>query len=116
MEIVPGAVDKPPRVVTAVDPGEQQQSQVRSLAMYSLTMTDEKLAVDTTSFIGDEGIETDELEMAEKEVRALLYTVENLRKQPTDERGGDGQAVEGETAEGQTAQGHEAPDVEPMQE
>ncbi|KAH6998372.1 hypothetical protein BKA56DRAFT_607916 [Ilyonectria sp. MPI-CAGE-AT-0026] len=73
---------EPPSVIVAVDSGEQ--AQVKSLAIYSLIMTDEKLAVGTTAFVKDEELEAEELDVPEKVVQGLLYNTENLRKQPTE--------------------------------
>ncbi|KAH7170646.1 hypothetical protein EDB81DRAFT_876668 [Dactylonectria macrodidyma] len=74
--------DEPPSVIIAIDAGEQ--AQVKCLAIYSLIMTDEKLAVGTTSFVNDEQLEAEELDVPEKVVQGLLYATENLRKQPVE--------------------------------
>ncbi|KAH6897140.1 hypothetical protein B0T10DRAFT_176834 [Thelonectria olida] len=107
VEVIPATNERPPQVVTAVDVGEQ--TQVKSLAIYSLIMTDEKLAVGTTSFVSDGDLETEELDIPEKAVRGLLYTVENLRKQPTAEQ-------DEEQGEEQGAPEQETPKVEAMEE
>lgn len=43
-----------------------------------------RLVVDTDSTVRDDKIAVDEPELSEADVRALLYTVENLRKQITE--------------------------------
>ncbi|KAH7162755.1 hypothetical protein B0J13DRAFT_536899 [Dactylonectria estremocensis] len=86
--------DETPSVVVAIDAGEQ--AQVKCLAIYSLIMTDEKLAVGKTSFVNDGQLETEELDVPEKVVQGLLYATENLRKQSTEpgEEQGDDQGEE----------------------
>ncbi|KAF7544189.1 hypothetical protein G7Z17_g10143 [Cylindrodendrum hubeiense] len=78
----PATIGQPPSVIAAVDAGEQ--AQVKSLAIYSLIMTDEKLAVGTTAFVSDGELEAEELDVDGKVVQGLLYNTENLRKQPTE--------------------------------
>ncbi|KAK7431040.1 tRNA (guanine-N(7)-)-methyltransferase non-catalytic subunit trm82 [Neonectria magnoliae] len=90
----PAKDGEPPRIITAVDAGEQIH--VKSLAIYSLIMTDEKLAVGTTTFVTDGDLEAEESDLSESVVRGLLYNTENLRKQPTDqgeEQSGEQQAA-----------------------
>lgn len=79
-----------PKIITAMDPNDSTQA--RSLAIYSLTMTDEKLATETTVLVDDEDIEEQELDVDVAVVRSLLYGTENLRKQRMeqgDEQGGE---------------------------
>ncbi|KAK7421962.1 tRNA (guanine-N(7)-)-methyltransferase non-catalytic subunit trm82 [Neonectria punicea] len=88
----PAKDGEPPKIITAVDAGEQ--THVKSLAIYSLIMTDEKLAVGTTTFVTDGDLEAGKSDLPETVVRGLLYNTENLRKQPTDqgeEQGGEQQ-------------------------
>ncbi|KAF4976351.1 hypothetical protein FZEAL_6971 [Fusarium zealandicum] len=87
----PADGDEPPKVIAALDPSDATKA--RSLAVYSLTMTDQKLATSTAALVNDEDIEATELEVEEKVVRSLLYNTENLRKQATDqdEDQGEGQ-------------------------
>ncbi|KAI5465920.1 hypothetical protein BGZ63DRAFT_348688 [Mariannaea sp. PMI_226] len=103
VEVVLGADGELPKLVTAVDVGEQTDA--KSLVIYSLIMTDEKLAVGEISFVRDAELEAEELDIKEDAVRGLLYNTENLRKQVTEE-GGDEQGGEG----------LEIPDVEAMEE
>ncbi|KAM5351647.1 hypothetical protein ACJ41O_004370 [Fusarium nematophilum] len=83
LAIKPASGDESPKVVTALDPSDP--SKAKSLAIYSLTMTDEKLATSTSALVNDDAIDAEELEAEEKVVRSLLYNTENLRKQPTDQ-------------------------------
>ncbi|PNY28430.1 tRNA (guanine-N(7)-)-methyltransferase non-catalytic subunit TRM82 [Tolypocladium capitatum] len=53
----------------------------KGLHVFTLTMNDGRLAVDTERSVHDEGLEAAEMEASELEIRSLLYTVENLRKQ-----------------------------------
>ncbi|KPM44697.1 hypothetical protein AK830_g1831 [Neonectria ditissima] len=91
----PAKDSEPPKVIVAVDAGEQ--THVKSLAIYSLTMTDEKLAVGTTEFVSDGDLEVEEFDLPETAVRGLLYNTESLRKQPTEQ-------VEEQSGEQQEAQ------------
>ncbi|ODA82934.1 hypothetical protein RJ55_01443 [Drechmeria coniospora] len=68
-----------PRLIVAMDPS--QVPQAKSLQMFTLEIRDGRLAIDTEPSIHEEGLEADEVEASEQEVRSLLYTVENLRKQ-----------------------------------
>ncbi|RGP81528.1 hypothetical protein FLONG3_260 [Fusarium longipes] len=78
----PATGEESPRIITALDPSDPAQA--TSLATYSLTMTDEKLATSTTTLVNDSDIEIAELDVDEKVVRGLLYNTESLRKQPTE--------------------------------
>lgn len=75
----PATSSTTPRIVCAMDTGSSTEA--RSLAIYSLTMTDEKLATETTSLVSDQSLEEDELDVDEGLVRSLLYGTGNLRKQ-----------------------------------
>ncbi|KAM4054859.1 tRNA (guanine-N(7)-)-methyltransferase non-catalytic subunit trm82 [Hirsutella rhossiliensis] len=68
----------PPKLIVAMDPGE---SSVKSLHAMILTASNGRLSVDTESSFRDEGLEADEADASESEIRRLLYTVESLRKQ-----------------------------------
>ncbi|KAF5658754.1 tRNA-methyltransferase [Fusarium heterosporum] len=94
LSIKPAEGDEPPKIVTAIDPSDATNA--KSLATYSLTMTDEKLATNTTSLVNDDEIEATELDVEDTVVRGLLYNTESLRKQTTehDEDQGDEQAPE----------------------
>ncbi|KAM0299678.1 hypothetical protein HYE67_007459 [Fusarium culmorum] len=82
LAIKPATSEESPKIVTALDPSDPTQA--KSLAIYSLTMTDEKLATSTTALVSDSDIESAELDVDEKVVRGLLYNTESLRKQPTE--------------------------------
>ena len=107
ISVKPATGDESPKIITALDPNDPTQA--KSLAIYSLTMTDEKLATSTTALVSDDEIENAELDVDEKVVRSLLYNTESLRKQPTEreeERGeeqlpGDQVMGEPEVVEGQ---------------
>lgn len=58
-----------------------QEPRAKSLHVFTLTMNDGRLAVDAESSVHDESLEAGEMEASESEIRSLLYTVENLRKQ-----------------------------------
>ncbi|KAF5020548.1 hypothetical protein F66182_7412 [Fusarium sp. NRRL 66182] len=94
LAIKPASGDEPPKIIVALDPSDPMKA--KSLAIYSLTMTDEKLATSTTVLVNDNDIEAAELDVEEKVVRSLLYNTENLRKQPTerDEERGEEQVPE----------------------
>ncbi|KAF5698961.1 tRNA-methyltransferase [Fusarium globosum] len=82
LSIKPGNGNEAPKIVAALDPSDPTQA--RSLAVYSLTMTDEKLATNTIALVDDDDIEDAELDVNEKIVRSLLYNTEPLRKQATE--------------------------------
>lgn len=82
LAIKPATGEESPKIVTALDPSGPTQA--KRLAIYSLTMTDEKLATSTTALVSDSDIESAELDVDEKVVRGLLYNTESLRKQPTE--------------------------------
>ncbi|KND95004.1 tRNA (guanine-N(7)-)-methyltransferase non-catalytic subunit trm82 [Tolypocladium ophioglossoides CBS 100239] len=84
----------PPKLFVAVDP--RQTPQAKSLHMFALTLNDGRLTVDTEPLIHDESLEAAEMEASESEIRSLLYTVENLRKQTG---GGEGAGLEGAEAD-----------------
>ncbi|KAF4968133.1 hypothetical protein FSARC_4408 [Fusarium sarcochroum] len=94
LSIKPANGDEPPKVIAATDPSDPTKA--KSLAIYSLTMTDEKLATSTTALVSDDDIEAAELDVEDKVVRTLLYNTENLRKQATerDEERGEEQIPE----------------------
>ena len=107
ISVKPATDDESPQIITAIDPNDPTQA--KSLAIYSLTMTDEKLATSTTALVSDNEIKNAELDIDEKVVRSLLYNTESLRKQPTEreEERGEEQVPEdqvmgeSEVAEGQ---------------
>ncbi|KAH6964180.1 hypothetical protein DER45DRAFT_555760 [Fusarium avenaceum] len=82
LSIKPAEGNEPVKIVTAIDPSDPTKA--KSLATYSLTMTDEKLATSTMALVNDDEIEAVELDVEDKVVRGLLYNTENLRKQATD--------------------------------
>lgn len=82
--------DSPLRLIVAIDPGETTPT--KSLHVFTLTMSDRRLAVDTETSVQDEALETDEPEVTEEDVRGLLSTTEKLRKQPSAESAEDGGA------------------------
>ncbi|KAF5597337.1 tRNA (guanine-N(7)-)-methyltransferase subunit trm82 [Fusarium pseudocircinatum] len=82
LSIKPAKGNEAPKIVAALDPSDPTQA--RSLAVYSLTMTDEKLATSTIASVDGDDIESTELDVDEKTVRSLLYNTEPLRKQATE--------------------------------
>ncbi|KAF7559784.1 hypothetical protein G7046_g4373 [Stylonectria norvegica] len=78
--------DSPPKIINAIDASDPTKA--KSLSIFSLTMNNGKLAVESTALVADDDLEAEEMEVPESEIRSLLYTVENLRKQHT-ERGED---------------------------
>lgn len=82
LAIEPATGKESPRIITALDPSDPTMA--KSLAIYSLTMTDEKLATSTTALVSDADVESAELDIDDKVVRGLLYNTESLRKQPTE--------------------------------
>ncbi|KAF5639692.1 tRNA (guanine-N(7)-)-methyltransferase subunit trm82 [Fusarium tjaetaba] len=82
LSIKPAEGNEAPKIVAALDPSDPTQA--RSLAVYSLTMTDEKLATSTIASVDGDDIESTELDVDEKTVRSLLYNTEPLRKQATE--------------------------------
>ncbi|KAF4499953.1 tRNA (guanine-N(7)-)-methyltransferase subunit trm82 [Fusarium agapanthi] len=82
LSIKPANGNEAPKIVAALDPSGPTPA--RSLAVYSLTMTDEKLATSTIASVDDDDIESTELDVDEKIVRSLLYNTEPLRKQATE--------------------------------
>ncbi|KAF4342788.1 tRNA (guanine-N(7)-)-methyltransferase subunit trm82 [Fusarium beomiforme] len=90
LSIQPANNGEAPKIIAALDPNIPTKA--KSLAVYSLTMTDEKLATSTIASVNDEDIESTELDVDENIVRSLLYNTEPLRKQSTErdeERGGE---------------------------
>lgn len=78
----------PPKLIVAMDPG---QTGARSLYATALAISDGRLAADADSSFQDEALEACEVDASESEVRRLLYTIKNLRKQT----GGGGDGTEG---------------------
>lgn len=76
------AAAAPPKVIVSVDPGEMFQA--RSLHVLSLTLNEHRLSVESDLTVRDDADADEELDVTEAEVRRLLYTVENLRKQPSE--------------------------------
>ncbi|KAJ4323455.1 tRNA (guanine-N(7)-)-methyltransferase non-catalytic subunit trm82 [Fusarium piperis] len=83
LAVKPADGDESPKIVAALDPSDPTKA--KSLAIYSLTMTDEKLATSTTALVSDDEVEAAELDVEEKVVKSLLYNTENLRKQTEQE-------------------------------
>lgn len=83
LAVKPASDDEPPKIIAALDPSDPTKA--KSLAIYSLTMTDEKLATSTTALVSDGDVEAAELDVEEKVVKSLLYNTENLRKQSEQE-------------------------------
>ncbi|KAL6869620.1 tRNA (guanine-N(7)-)-methyltransferase non-catalytic subunit trm82 [Amphichorda felina] len=77
-----------PKILAAIDPGSETPA--KNLNIFSLTTSDGRLAVDTTSHVEEDAIETGDLEVTESEVRSLLYGMEHLRKQKGGEDEGEG--------------------------
>lgn len=78
-----------PSVIAAIDPGSENPT--KSLNIFSLTMDEGRLAVDTTSYVEEDAVESSDLEVTESEVRNLLYGMEHLRKQKGTEDDGEGE-------------------------
>ena len=68
----------PPKLAVAMDPGHTPQA--KSLQVFSLATTEGRLSVDAEVPVRDESLEAGAMEASEKEIRQLLYVVENLRK------------------------------------
>ncbi|KAI8676918.1 TRNA (guanine-N(7)-)-methyltransferase non-catalytic subunit TRM82 [Fusarium sp. Ph1] len=83
LAVKPASGDESPKIIAALDPSDPTKA--KGLAIYSLTMTDEKLATSTTALVSDEDVEAAELDVEEKVVKSLLYNTENLRKQSEQE-------------------------------
>ncbi|KAJ4170362.1 tRNA (guanine-N(7)-)-methyltransferase non-catalytic subunit trm82 [Fusarium falciforme] len=93
LAVKPASGDESPKIIAALDPSDPTKA--KSLAIYSLTMTDEKLATSTTALVSDEDVEAAELDVEEKVVKSLLYNTENLRKQSEqEEEQGEAQGTE----------------------
>lgn len=73
--------------MAAIDP---EETPTKSLHVFTLTMSDGRLAVDTDTSVEDEAQEADEVDIPESEIRSLLNTVENLRKYQAAEAADDG--------------------------
>ncbi|RCI14658.1 hypothetical protein L249_6953 [Ophiocordyceps polyrhachis-furcata BCC 54312] len=95
ISVVSAADGTNPLLVVAVNPG---QSEVKSLQSFRLTIGDEnsssssssssrRLAVRPGLVFGDAALEADETDASPAEIRQLLYTVENLRKQTGENEG-----------------------------
>ncbi len=85
LSIVPKG-ESPPKIVAAIDPGagaeaETQTSSSGSLNLFSLTMSDGRLAVDAASQAQEDAVNSPDLEVTAQEIRNLLYGAEHLRKQ-----------------------------------
>ncbi|KAJ4236016.1 tRNA (guanine-N(7)-)-methyltransferase non-catalytic subunit trm82 [Fusarium solani] len=83
LAVKPASGGESPKIIAALDPSDPTKA--KSLAIYSLTMTDEKLATSTTALVSDGDVEAAELDVEEKVVKSLLYNTENLRKQSEQE-------------------------------
>ncbi|KAI8720955.1 TRNA (guanine-N(7)-)-methyltransferase non-catalytic subunit TRM82 [Fusarium sp. LHS14.1] len=94
LAVKPASGDESPKIIAALDTSDPTKS--KSLAIYSLTMTDEKLATSTTALVSDDDdVEAAELDVEEKVVKSLLYNTENLRKQSEqEEEQGEAQGTE----------------------
>ncbi|EEU46443.1 uncharacterized protein NECHADRAFT_79056 [Fusarium vanettenii 77-13-4] len=93
LAVKPASGDESPKIIAALDPSDPTKA--KSLAIYSLTMTDEKLATSTTALVSDEDVEAAELDVEKKVVKSLLYNTENLRKQSEqEEEQGEAQGTE----------------------
>ncbi|KAL2694135.1 hypothetical protein Neosp_000705 [[Neocosmospora] mangrovei] len=93
LAVKPASGDESPKIIAALDPSDPTKA--KSLAIYSLTMTDEKLATSTTALVSDDNVEAAELDVEEKVVKSLLYNTENLRKQSEqEEEQGEAQGTE----------------------
>lgn len=68
-----------PKVVVALDPGSETPAM--TINVFSLTMNENRLSVDTISHVEEDAVDTPDLEMGEKEIHNLLYNIEHLRKQ-----------------------------------
>lgn len=70
----------PPRLIIAIDPQNGVEA-ARSLNIFTLTMNEGRLSSDQISSVDDESLSVAEPELDQQEIRALLYTTEQLRKQ-----------------------------------
>lgn len=87
----------PPKVIVSLDPGNEMAA--KSINIFSLTLNEDRLSVDTISHVEEDGIDTPDLEMDEKEIHTLLYNIEHLRKQKEFGREDAGEGLEEEPVE-----------------
>ncbi|KAK7226034.1 hypothetical protein V2G26_014037 [Clonostachys chloroleuca] len=88
-----------PKVVVTLDPGSEGAAP--SLNIYSFQLSEGTLAIDTTSSVSESAAgESEDLVATETEVKALLYTVEHLRKK-TGEPEEEGEKATEASTEGQ---------------
>ncbi|CAM1506532.1 Fc.00g061730.m01.CDS01 [Cosmosporella sp. VM-42] len=95
--------DLKPTIITAIDSSDP--TTIPLVSIFSLTLNDEKLAIDSTNLLNVTTVDAEELDIPEKEIRTLLYTTENLRKQGTEQgedAGGEENVVEEEGVEKDT--------------
>lgn len=69
-----------PRIIVAIDPSAEPAAS-KSLNMFTLTMNEGRLSTDQCSSVDDEALSATETEISPEEVRTLLYSIEQLRKQ-----------------------------------
>lgn len=88
-------------MMAAIDPGNE--TAIKSISIFSLIMNEGRLAVDETTHVEEDSVDTIDLEASEKEIRNLLYGVEHLRKRKNDGDGDEGgdqvEVLETETTE-----------------
>ncbi|RDA94388.1 hypothetical protein CP533_2241 [Ophiocordyceps camponoti-saundersi (nom. inval.)] len=92
-----------PLLIIAANPAGHIE-QVKSLQAFRLSVSDEddkRLAVCSEFVFADGALEAGETDASPAEIRQLLYTVENLRKQTGD--GGQGPNADGPNADGPNA-------------
>ena len=95
--------DGVPRLVVAMDPA--QNPEARSLHAYTLAVTENRLSSDVELPTHGDDLSGPDMQVLERELRPLLYTVENLRKQQSSgapEDAGAEDATEEATEEEQT--------------
>jgi len=94
--------DAAPKIVVALDPGSGVSA--KSVHVFSLTLNEGRLSVDSITHVEEEAVDTPDLEMDAEEVGNLLYNIEHLRKQKEIESEGAEEGAEEELSELQGAE------------
>lgn len=94
--------DAAPKIVVALDPGSEVSA--KSVHVFSLTLNEGRLSVDSITHVEEEAVDTPDLEMDAEEVGNLLYNIEHLRKQKEIESEGAEEGGEEELSELQGAE------------
>ena len=86
----------------ALDPGSEVPA--KSVQVFSLTLNEGRLSVDSIAHVEEEAVDTPDLEMNPEEVGNLLYNIEHLRKQKEIEGEGLDEGGEEELSEPQAVE------------